>query len=471
MNAIRGRARRMDGYSNLLSGLGAAGFDRTVSGVYTNQASWKGGLERYWASRYSAYNMADIYLTNGLAQKIIDRPADDCFMRGVEIEGDDDNVMSDEFDRLAVLTRMSDAVRWSRLFGGSVLLLIARDGGDFIDPLNLDALDRVEEIRVLDVTVIKPTSKYYPDDDEEHRGQLEFYNITVAGQESFEVHETRLIPMGGEPVPAGAIYQHSLSWAGRPVLEGCLNDLARYGQALEWSLRLLERKQQAVYNMEGLGEMLADKDDDLVTHRINMVDMVRGILNSVVIDKDDTYTIQNLGLDGIKDILGEYQTALCSSSGVAKIILFGETVGGLNSSGGSNLESHFAMVSHISETIARPTFEKLISILWLQKDLKSKIPDKWKLEFNPLWQPTEKEEADTEYVEAQANNMEVTMLLQLMNNSIITPEEVRKIVVTKYNDYDFPDEIPDGVKQNIDYAEGVDPADLQVPEDKNAPAP
>ena len=469
MNAPLTRARRIDGgYSNILSGLNS-GMDRTVSGMSWSNAPGRRGLERYWTTKFSAYSFADVYLTNGLAQKIIDRPADDCFMRGVEVEGDEEDLMNDEFDRLAVLTRMSDAVRWSRLFGGSVLLLIARDGGDFVDPLDLNNLDEIIEIRVLDVTVVKPTDKYYPPEDEEHRGQLEFYNITIAGQESFECHETRLIPMGGEPIPAGAVYQHSLPWCGRPVLDGCLKDLDRYSQALEWSLRLLERKQQAVYNMEGLGTMLADSDDDIVTKRINMVDMVRGILNSVVVDKDDTYTVQNLGMDGVKDILGEYQTALCSSSGVAKIILFGETVGGLNSSGGSNLESHFAMVSHIRETIARPTFEKLISILWLQKNLKGSIPDKWKLVYNPLWQPTEKEQADTDNVEATANNMEVTMLMQLMNNQIITPAEVRKIVVDKYAEYEFPEEIPDDVKENIDYSAGVDPADLQVPQDGNAP--
>ena len=63
--------------------------------------------------------------------------------------------------------------------------------------------------------------------------------------------------------------------------------------------KVVERKQQAVYNMGGLGEMFEAGDDAMVQKRINLVDMVRGNLNSVVIDKDDTYTVLNAGIDGI----------------------------------------------------------------------------------------------------------------------------------------------------------------------------
>jgi hypothetical protein len=107
--------------------------------------------------------------------------------------------------------------------------------------------------------------------------------------------------------------------------------------------------------------------------------------------------------------------------------------------------------------------------LYVQKSFEGVLPDEWHIEFNPLWSPSESEQAATDNVKAQGNNVEVTMLLALMNNSIISPEEVRKIVVNKYAEYEFPDEIPSDVQSNVDYAAGVDPTQMDVPADPNAP--
>lgn len=441
---------RFDNYSNLLSGLGIPSLDRTASTFYSGGRSSLGsnnriyhGASRLWSGRSNIYELADLYTNNGLAAKIIDRPADDAFQRGVEIEGDADNVMSDEYDRLSVPAVMSDCIRWSRLYGGSAILLIAKDGGNFEDPLNLDTLDTIEELKVLDVTCINRTGRYYTDPTQINYGKLEYYNITLPGHQAFQVHETRLIPMGGEPLPNKYHYQATIPWFGRPILEGCMANIARYDQALEWSLRLLERKQQAIYNMGGLGEMVANDDTDLVVRRINMVDQVRGILNSIVVDKDDTYTVQNLGLDGLEPLINEYQTAICADTSMPEVILFGKATKGLNNTGAGDLESYYGMVQHIQQIIAYPTLEKLTSILWVQKSLKGKIPDKWEIEFNPIWSPSELEEANTENIEAQANSSKVTTLISLMDNGILAPEEVRKIVINEiYQEYDFADTLP-----------------------------
>jgi hypothetical protein len=63
------------------------------------------------------------------------------------------------------------------------------------------------------------------------------------------------------------------------------------------------------------------------------------------------------------------------------------------------------------------------------------------------------------------------MLMTLMNGGIISPEEVRKIVVNKYSEYDFSDEIPDTAVSSMDYAADIDTSQLDVPQDPNKPAP
>jgi hypothetical protein len=429
------------------------------------------GMSRFWSLRYSFYELTNLYLTSGLAQKIIDKPADDAFQRGVEIEGDDDDDMSDEYDRLSVPTRMADAVRWSRLYGGAALILIAQDGGDFTDPLNTDNLDTINEIRVYDITCIHATEKYYTDQtDLDTFGKPEFFLISHPQGVPFEIHETRLIPVAGEPLPPNMQKFNRIPWAGRSMLEACAKDIGRYERGLDWSERLLERKQQAVYSMSGLGDMLAHGDDGLAIKRINMVDQVRGNLNSVVVDKEDTYVVQSPGIDGTQSVLDEFQTALAASSGMQANMLFGKSTKGLNQTNAGDLESHYVMVAHIQEVIARPALEKLTSLLWLQKSLDAKIPDEWHITFNPLWVPTAKEEADKDFVLAQAENNRALTLTTLVNDQLLAPEEARQIVVEEfYAEYEFDPSLPT-FPEELQYSANVDVTQMDVPPGTPPPA-
>jgi hypothetical protein len=463
---------RKDGYANLLSGIGIPGLDRTSQTFQTGHGGLLRGMSRYSAFRLAHFELTNLYLTSGLAQRIVDKPSDDSFQRGVEIENDEDELMSEEYDRLSVMTRMADAVRWSRLYGGAALIIIAQDGGDFTDPLNLDSIDVVNEIRVYDITSIHGTDKYYTDqNDPDTFGKLEFYLITPPEGQAFEIHETRLIPIAGEPLPPNMLRFNRVTWTGRSILEGCYKDIGRYERALDWSERLLERKQQAIYQMSGLGEMMANGDDAMVVRRINMVDQVRGNLNSVVVDKDDTYTVQSPGIDGTQAVIEEFQTALAASTGMQANMLFGKSTKGLNQTNAGDLEAHYVMVAHIQEVIAKPALEKLTSILWLQSELKSKIPDDWDITFNSLWVPTAKEEADKDLVQTQADNFREQTLIAFMTNQILTPEEVRQVVVEEmYAEYEFDPTLPT-FPDELNYSANVDVTQMDVPKDNTTPAP
>jgi len=451
---------RFDNYSNLMSGLGIGGLDRTANTFWNpsrGSTGWRPhNMSGYWLGWTNHYELADMYMRKGLASKIIDRPADDAFQRGLQIEGDADGIMMDEYDRLSVFTVMANAIRWSRLFGGSAILLIAKDGGTFADPLNLNSLETIEEIRVLDITRIQPTDRYYLDPMQSNYGQMEYYTISQPGSTTFDVHETRLITIGGEPMPQCYNLRNRLSWVGRSSLEGCIDSLSKYEQALEWSLRLIERKQQGIYNMVGLAEMLANGDDNLAVKRINMVDQVRSNLNSVMIDNEDTYNVLNLGLDGLDTMINEYQIAISADCNIPITILFGKSTTGLNATGSGDLESYYGMVKHIQEVQISPALEKLTAILWVQKSLTGQIPDDWEIVFNPLWVPTDMEVAQADNQQSQADNTEATMLLALMTNGILDPEEVRKVIVNDMLDeYDFPDTLPSS-GGDINYANMVD---------------
>ena len=61
--------------------------------------------------------------------------------------------------------------------------------------------------------------------------------------------------------------------------------------------------------------------------------MVRNILNTLAIDKDDDYDIKSISLSGVKDILDKTQTMLSAVSEIPVTILFGRFTGGQNATG------------------------------------------------------------------------------------------------------------------------------------------
>ena len=391
---------------------------------------------------------------------IVDKPADDCFARGFEVEGDDDDLMQDELDRLSVASTYADAVRWARLFGASVIMLLAKDGGELTDPLNLNSLDTIEDLIIYDNRHIKPTDVLYTDPESIMYGKPELFRIMPPGGNQFEVHETRLIPFTGEPSPKSISSKTNVWWLGKSALDYCSQDIIRLERALTWTERLLERKQQGIYQMEGLGDMFANNLDHIVQKRIALVDHVRCILSSVVVDKTDDYDIKNLGLDNVQNVLNEFEVQVCASSQMPSVILFGKSASSLNATGAGELEIYYSLVGRIQSRVVKPALEKLISILWLQKALKSKIPDKWHIEFEPLWVPPEKEQAEVKQLEAAAKSAEVTMLLTLMDAGILAPEEVRKIVINRYADeFEFDENALPTTGLDEDYSTSVGEGD------------
>jgi len=55
-----------------------------------------------------------------------------------------------------------------------------------------------------------------------------------------------------------------------------------------------------------------------------------------------------------------------------------------------------------------------------------------------------------------------------MTEQILSPEEVRTIIVDRYDEYDLPDKLPDIIEE-VNYAEGVDKTLMDVPADPDAP--
>lgn len=367
-----------------------------------------------------------LYELGGLAARVVDMPADAAISRSIEIQGDQDDAISNEIERLKILPALADMVRWSRFFGGAVMVLLTDDGARLSEPLEPSRITRIDEVRVFDLSQISPTANRYSDPTKPNYGCYSSYRLnigTIAGSldSQVEIHESRLLFMGGDSLPERL--KNGLHWIGRSAVRSVYPKIRDYQKSLMWASLILERKQQAVHKMKGLALAIDNGLEPVIRERINLVERGRSLLNGVAVDSEDDYNILNADLGGIVDVLDEFKVAISADVNIPVAILFGQSAKGMNATGQSDFESYYDLVESIQQHKIKPVLEKLIELLMFQKHIKPF--EKWKIKFPSLNTPTDKEIADVRKTNADAAKIELDRLINLVDSGALSTEELR----------------------------------------------
>lgn len=380
-----------------------------------------------------------VYGTDGIASIIVDRPAEDAVSGGWCIEGDDNEDIRNELDRLDAGPVLTTALRWTRLHGGGAVLMFLDDGLPLTEPLDLTRIRLVEDLLPYSASAITPTEVRYNDPTKRNYGWPALYDLRPQYGTSFPVHESRLIFMPGDPLPPTVISQQSLPWIGRSALDACWTDLCRYRSGLRLSQAILERKQQLVHKMSALGDQLAAGLDDIVAKRLGMADAVRGVFNMLAVDSLDDMILADSNLQGIGETINDYKVALCASSGIPMAILFGEKTSGLNANAEGELGIYHSRVRAMQERCLTPAIEKLAGVIWAQKALGRSEPQAWKVKFHPLFSPKATDLADIALKNAQARKNAMDAVVAMQSTLAFTPEEIRAAAAQSWPELDLPE--------------------------------
>lgn len=401
-----------------------------------NNSRDRASYNRHVSTRRLDYTeLESIYEGDGLGKKIIDLPNEEMMRCGFEVEGQDD--IEDALKALDATTHITRALKWADLFGGSLIVIIANDGGMLEDPLNENSVREVESLRVYDRWQVTRHKKYTDPADKRFGRTEQFMISPVVGGNPYIVHESRCIVIDGIDVP-DRIRERNDGW-GNSKLQHIYDQLVKANDSHYWANGLLERAQQAVHGIPGLTNILRSPGgENLIRQRVDLVDMSRSVNNAVVIDGEESYEILSATLSGVPDIVDRLTLALCAVADIPEQVLFGRQVGGLNSNGQSGLESWYAKVGAWQRLRLQPILNRLISIL-------PNSPAEFEIEFKPLWVPSEKETAET--AERKAKTAEI-----YVNMGALDASEVRKEIAHDYEIDDvelMPESADDGEEDNI----------------------
>lgn len=370
-----------------------------------------------------------LYNRGGVYARIVDLPAERALARGLEIEGDADDLISNELDRLDAAAAFTEALRWSVLDGGGAVIMIT-DQGTLEDALLPGALNQILELRPVSALDVTPSDSTYADPSQPKFGQPIWYNVKPEKGATYRVHETRLLPVSGATA-AGNNGGSRVPFQGRSEVDRAYMAMIQLDGVMTKALQIMERKQQAVYGMTGMAKSLdagsrangQNPAELVVQKRINFVDSARGVLNTVAVDAEDKYEIRDLSLSGIKDVVGEFQVGVSAEAGIPATLLFGRSPAGMNATGESDFRGYNERVEGLQSRRLRPPLERLLSLVVVQRSLQGKKPDNWKLVFPPLSELTQKEQAEIDEIESKTVLNELKSLESALGASIVSQEE------------------------------------------------
>lgn len=409
----------IDGYAQAFSGAGT----RSDRSTFTN-------IRSTWLLQEGELN--DLYIGDGFVKAIVDIPAEDMVRAGVEFENMDETLEEKilvRYDELNVLKHAADAVRWSRLYGGAVWVLGLNDGGAFDVPFNPAGLKQLEFIRVYNryqaIVFSRNLDPMSIDFGKPDIWQIIPYN----GSAAYNVHTSRIRVFDGEALPA-RMREANLHW-GASSLQSCMDQLKRLGMAHQWANMLLERAQQAVHGIPNLAQtLMAPGGEAMVQKRVDVVDMVRGTLNTVVVDSQETYTISSPGVGpGTVDLLDRFAEALSGVSRIPVFMLMGKSSTGLNGSSVTNMMSWNSQVNAWQKDILHDPLKWVTDLLIEEQGA---ADTDYKLCFNPIYVPTAQELAATELVQAQTKKALMEAADGYVAINALDPNEVRGHIAEEY---------------------------------------
>jgi len=347
------------------------------------------------------------YIHNGFARLICDKSAEEMTRAGFEIEGLPDDVtdsIKSRLEELEATKRFNEAIKWRNAFGGGLIVLGLDDGAMLNEPLNEARVQGVEFMRVYD-RFEAICDKRYDDPANIKHGEIELWGIyPKSGGTGYKVHESRVLVFDGESVPNN-IRVSNEGW-GASVIQKCFVQLSRLDFAYKMQNLLLERMQQAVHGIPNLSDQVSTPEGEtLVRKRIEVVDSVRGSLNTVVIDAEETYVVNVMSLTGVKDVVESNAEALSAVSQIPSFILMGRTVGGLGGNGDSSKQGWYSQIEAWQNDQYRKPLDRLISLIRLSETGGSSDGGEYTIEFCPLSPPSEKDEAEIEYKEEQTRKV------------------------------------------------------------------
>lgn len=382
-----------DGWSNILSGLGTLR-DRRERTTFTSD------------NMLTDQTLISIYEAEGLGAQIIDIPAEDMVTKWFYIEADTDNRIVKYLQKIGAKKATEQGLKWGSLFGSAIIIMRIDDGGRLESPVKLNKIRGIEALDVYDKrdVMIMPDDLYQNKRNPKY-GKPERYTVNnMTTGEMFKVHESRILRFDGLSLPNYERIRNN-GWGGSR-LQRVYTRLRGLGESLAGVEHINSEFIMNVLKLKNLQSLLSNKEGSTnLFNRIEIMDMVKGLMNTTVIDANEEFErVTSVGVSGLRELIDVLIDVLCGIAGIPRIKLIGDQSKGLGGEAAGTLRLYYDKIAHRQETELQPEMDKLC--LYVKQVVAPEMNDlDVTVKFKTLYQMSDKEEAEIKLLNAKSDGV------------------------------------------------------------------
>lgn len=404
-------SKKTDGWSNTITAIGSATRDKRKGATVATMP--------YMAERHS---WEALYTGDDMAATIVELPAREMTREKftLNIDGEDqtdtEKAMTVAKDTMSALDDLDafknvfEAEVWSRVFGGALIFLGVDDGADLEEPLNPDRVRKVDFLKVFDRFEVH-VNDWETDPTLETFGEPRLYTLQPSGSTGVatpvvKVHASRFVRLEGALTTRDRKAKNG-GWSDS-VYVRMLDVLGDFGLTWASAAHLMQDFAQAVIKMKDLASAIASDNSDLVVNRMIAMDLCRSVARAIPIDADnEDFQRVATPITGLPEMMDRFSSRMAAAARMPVTLLMGQSPGGLNATGESDITLFYDQIKAQQESKHRPVWNQLLTLLFksAQGPTKGVEPEGWSIEFNPLWQMTDKEQADMRKVVAETDQI------------------------------------------------------------------
>lgn len=380
-------ALTIDAFSNPMARLGAG---TTDASQYTHY------IKQNLTAQYNT--LTALYRENWVVKRIIGVIPEDMAKSWYRIKSQlppDSKQQIRRLERKAhVRERILEGLKWGRLYGGAVAVIIIDGHDDILDqPLDLDMVmpGSFKGLIVVDRwSGVSPSLEIVEDIDDPEFGLPMHYTISTSGFGlGVRVHHTRIMRFIGRQLPY--IEELSESYWGASELEHVFSEIVKYDNTSHNIAALVFAANLKIYKMDGF-DQLATAPQSVQRDLYNTLTLMNWMMNSQgmqIMGKDDSFDTKQYSFAGLSDIYEMFMLDVSGASEIPVTKLFGRSPAGMNATGESDMDNYYDSIEEKQEADLRPHIERLLPILCMSEF--GAIPDDLDFEFEPVRRPSEEE--------------------------------------------------------------------------------
>ena len=313
------------------------------------------------------------YRESWLAKRIIDMPSEDMTRAWYRLSTGMAEEDLQDLRRLeaehSVKQEITNAIRWARLYGGALAVMVVRDDEDLSQPLDMDTLlpGCFEGLLVLDrAQGITPSIELVEDLRDPDFGLPMYYTVELEmeGMRSVTIHHSRVLRFVGRELPHMETVRENY-W-GASELEHIWEELQKRNATSANIAQLVFQANVTTLKMSSFGDHMVSGSEHMqqrIMEAVMLENRMRTSYGLQLLNNNDAMETHSYAFGGLGEIYEAFMMDMAGAAEIPATKLFGRSPQGLNATGEADLRNYYDMIAQMQERMLRPALEKLVPVM------------------------------------------------------------------------------------------------------------